>query len=65
MLKRISIVLIATLCILSFGENVADAAAHLITKVITDPASEPMTLLVLGTGLVMGGHYCRKNITKK
>jgi hypothetical protein len=65
MLKRILTVLVGTLAIVAIGENVADAAAHLITKVIIDPASEPMTMLVLGSGLVFVATYCRKNMHRK
>jgi hypothetical protein len=65
MLKRILTILVATLSIVGFGENVADAAAQLITKVIIDPASEPMTMLVVGSGFVLVANYWRKHITKK
>lgn len=65
LLKRICTVLVTAIAIIVFGENVADAAAHLINKVIIAPASEPMTMFVIGSGLVLVATYWRKNITKK
>jgi len=65
MLKRTIILLVAVLGIFVFGEQAADAAAHLITKVIIAPASEPMTMFMIGSGLVLAGSYWRKNIKKK
>jgi hypothetical protein len=65
MLKRTITFLVATLGIFVFGEDAADAAAHLISKVIIAPASEPMTMLMVGSGLVLVASYWRKNISKK
>ena len=65
MLKRTFTFMVAALGIFVFGEDAADAAAHLISKVIITPASEPMTMFMIGSGLVLVGSYWRKNITKK
>ena len=65
MLKRIFTFLVVALGIFVFGEDAADAAAHLISKVIVAPASEPMTMFMIGSGLVLAGSYWRKNIKKK
>ena len=65
MFKRILTVLVATVAIFGFGQNVADAAANLITKVIVNPASEPTTMFVLGSCLVLVASFCRKNIRNK
>jgi len=65
MLKRTFTFMVAALGIFVFGEDAADAAAHLINKVIIAPASEPMTMFLIGSGLVLVGRYWRKNIKNK
>jgi hypothetical protein len=65
MLKRTCSVLLVVVAILIFGEEVAAAAAKLIIQVIIAPASEPITMLSLGSGLLLVAGYWRKNINKK
>jgi hypothetical protein len=65
MFKRILTVLVTTVAIFGFGQNVADAAANLITKVIVNQASEPTTMFVLGSCLVLVASFCRKNRRNK
>jgi uncharacterized BrkB/YihY/UPF0761 family membrane protein len=65
MRKRYVTILVATAAIFGFGQNVADAAANLITKVIVNTASEPTTMFVIGSCLVLVASFCRKNIRNK
>ena len=65
MCKRILTVLVATVAIFGFGQNAADAAANLITRVIVNTASEPTTMFVLGSCLVLVASFCRKNTLNK
>lgn len=65
MLKKTCIALFAAVAVIIFGEEVADAAAQLISKVMITPASEPLTMLMLGSGLLLVASYWRKNINKK
>ena len=65
MLKRTGIVLFIAAAIIIVGEEVADAAAQLIIKVIIAPASEPITMFTLGSGLLLVASYWRKYINKK
>ena len=64
-MKRITTVLVATFAIFGFGQNVADAAANLITRVIVNTTSEPSTLFVVGSSLVLVASFCRKNFQNK
>ena len=65
MFKRILTALVATTAIVGFGQNVADAAANLITKVIINQASEPTTMFVLGSCLVLVASFFKNNRRNK